>query len=68
MPGRVSRAVKQQAEDRGVRGGNWNDTANNLESSNRNNNPTNENNNIGFRVAGPWTRPAVTTVTSRVRP
>jgi len=37
---------------RGLRGGNWNNNSNNLASSNRNNdNPTNENNNIGFRVA-----------------
>lgn len=38
-----------------IRGGNWNNNSNNLQSSNRNNNsPTNENNNIGFRVAGSW--------------
>ncbi len=37
-----------------LRGGNWNNNANNMSSSNRNNdNPTNENNNIGFRVASP---------------
>lgn len=42
-------------ESRVVRGGNWNNNSNNLQSSNRNNNsPTNENNNIGFRVAGSW--------------
>jgi hypothetical protein len=45
------------AESRVLRGGNWNNTSNNLQSSNRNNNtPTNENNNIGFRVAGSWLR------------
>lgn len=34
------------------RGGNWNNSANNLQVGNRNNNnPYNENNNIGFRVA-----------------
>jgi len=39
---------------RGLRGGSWNNNENNLRSSNRNdNNPTNENNNIGFRVASP---------------
>ena len=39
---------------RGLRGGNWNNNSNNLAASNRNNdNPTNENNNIGFRVASP---------------
>ncbi len=42
------------SENRAIRGGNWNNTENNLRSSNRNNNdPTNENNNIGFRVARP---------------
>ncbi|WP_129589837.1 SUMF1/EgtB/PvdO family nonheme iron enzyme [Rubritalea profundi] len=41
------------AESRVIRGGNWNNNSNNLQSSNRNNNsPGNENNNIGFRVAG----------------
>jgi hypothetical protein len=39
------------AAPQGLRGGSWNNNANNLQSSNRNNNPTNENNNIGFRVA-----------------
>jgi RNA-directed DNA polymerase len=39
---------------RGVRGGNWNNNSNNLHASNWNNNdPTNENNNLGFRVASP---------------
>ena len=38
--------------DRGLRGGSWNNTENNLRASNRNSNdPTNENNNIGFRLA-----------------
>ena len=42
-------------ESRLIRGGNWNNTSGNLASSNRNNNsPTNENNNVGFRVAGSW--------------
>jgi formylglycine-generating enzyme required for sulfatase activity len=37
---------------RGLRGGSWNNNENNLRSSNRNDNDaTNENNNIGFRVA-----------------
>lgn len=46
-------------ESRVLRGGNWNNTSNNLQSSNRNNNgPTNENNNVGFRVAGSWLRGA----------
>ncbi|MGK0188649.1 MAG: hypothetical protein ACI9R3_004460 [Verrucomicrobiales bacterium] len=51
------------AESRVLRGGNWNNTSNNLQSSNRNNNnPTNENNNNGFRVAGSWLRaPAMVT-------
>lgn len=40
---------------RGLRGGSWNNNENNLRSSNRNdNNPTNENNNVGFRVASPY--------------
>ena len=44
----------RHAKNRGIRGGNWNNTATNLQSSNRNNNtPTNSNNNIGFRVARP---------------
>ncbi len=35
-----------------IRGGNWNNNARNCRSANRNNNnPTNRNNNIGFRVA-----------------
>lgn len=38
--------------NRGLRGGAFNNNDNNLQSSNRNNNnPTNENNNIGFRVS-----------------
>ena len=37
---------------RGLRGGSWNNNENNLASYNRNNNtPTNENTNVGFRVA-----------------
>jgi len=37
---------------RGIRGGAFNNDANNLAASNRNNNnPTNQNHNIGFRVA-----------------
>jgi formylglycine-generating enzyme required for sulfatase activity len=39
---------------RGLRGGSWNNNENNLRASNRNTNtPTNENNNVGFRVADP---------------
>ena len=39
---------------RGLRGGNWNNNAFNWSSSNRNtNDPSNENNNIGFRLASP---------------
>jgi hypothetical protein len=39
---------------RGLRGGNWNNNASNLSSSDRNtNDPSNENNNIGFRLASP---------------
>ena len=39
---------------RGLRGGSWNNNENNLCASTRNNNgPTNENNNVGFRVAMP---------------
>jgi len=35
-----------------VRGGSWHNNSNNLHASNRNDNdPTNENNNIGFLVA-----------------
>jgi formylglycine-generating enzyme required for sulfatase activity len=42
------------ALSRGIRGGSWNNNANNLSASNRNNNdPSNENNNIGFRLASP---------------
>jgi formylglycine-generating enzyme required for sulfatase activity len=38
--------------NRGLRGGAFNNNDNNLQSSNRNNNnPTNENDNIGFRVS-----------------
>ena len=40
-------------ESRVLRGGNWNNDSGNLTASNRNDNsPTNENNNVGFRVAG----------------
>jgi hypothetical protein len=43
---------KRDENDRGLRGGSWNNTENNLRASNRNsNNPTNESNNIGFRLA-----------------
>jgi len=39
---------------RGIRGGNWNNNASNVSSANRNtNDPSNENNNIGFRLASP---------------
>lgn len=37
-----------------LRGGSWNNNANNLRAANRNNNnPTNQNNNIGFRCGAP---------------
>jgi formylglycine-generating enzyme required for sulfatase activity len=41
---------------RGLRGGSFDNNDNNLRADNRNNNdPANENNNIGFRVASsPW--------------
>jgi hypothetical protein len=46
--------VKKSGSSRGLRGGSFNNYENNLRASNRNNNdPTNENNNIGFRVARP---------------
>ncbi|MEO0786929.1 MAG: SUMF1/EgtB/PvdO family nonheme iron enzyme, partial [Pseudomonadota bacterium] len=45
-----------------LRGGSWNNNPQNLRSANRNrNNPTNRNNNIGFRVASTlhhWARAA----------
>jgi hypothetical protein len=45
---------RQSGSNRGLRGGSFNNNANNLAASTRNdNNPTNENNNIGFRVASP---------------
>ncbi len=48
----MARMGKWDNNDRGVRGGSWNNTENNLRASNRNSNtPTNENNNIGFRLA-----------------
>jgi len=34
-----------------LRGGGWNNNWNNVRAANRNNNPTNRNNNIGFRCA-----------------
>ena len=38
--------------NRVIRGGSWNNSANNIRSANRNNNnPSNSNNNIGFRLA-----------------
>jgi len=44
---------KTTGELRLIRDGSWNCGSGNLASSNRNNNsPTNENNNVGFRVAG----------------
>jgi hypothetical protein len=37
-----------------LRGGSWNNNANNVRSANRNNNnPGNDNNNIGFRCSAP---------------
>jgi formylglycine-generating enzyme required for sulfatase activity len=45
---------RRSGSNRGIRGGSWNNDASNLAASNRNNNdPTNENDNIGFRVASP---------------
>ena len=42
-------------ESRSLRGGNWDNSSGNLTASNRNDNsPTNENKNVGFRVAGSW--------------
>jgi retron-type reverse transcriptase len=42
----------REMNNRGLRGGSFNNNDTNLQSSNRNNNnPTNENNNIGFRVS-----------------
>ncbi|MBR3831021.1 MAG: SUMF1/EgtB/PvdO family nonheme iron enzyme [Muribaculaceae bacterium] len=35
------------------RGGSWNNNANNCRVSNRNNNPDNRNNNLGFRLVMP---------------
>jgi len=50
---------KKSGSSRGLRGGSWNNNENNLRSSNRNDNdPSNENNNIGFRVARPLRAPA----------
>jgi formylglycine-generating enzyme required for sulfatase activity len=44
--------------NRGLRGGTFNNNPNNLAASNRNDNdPTNENNNVGFRVASPRDAP-----------
>jgi formylglycine-generating enzyme required for sulfatase activity len=44
--------------NRGLRGGSFDNNPNNLAASNRNdNNPTNENNNVGFRVASPRDAP-----------
>ena len=43
--------AQRAGSSRGVRGGAFNNNANNLAASDRNNNPTNENNNIGFSVA-----------------
>lgn len=54
-----------------LRGGSWNNNPQNLRSANRNrNNPTNRNNNLGFRVASTlqtWARAAVFT-DRRARP
>ncbi|NLV43003.1 MAG: SUMF1/EgtB/PvdO family nonheme iron enzyme [Candidatus Hydrogenedentes bacterium] len=46
------RATKRVRAGRLLRGGNWNNNANNCRAANRNNNnPNNRNNNIGFRLA-----------------
>ncbi|HAS81772.1 MAG TPA: hypothetical protein DCS43_03625 [Verrucomicrobia bacterium] len=48
----VSDRVQSIGSNRVNRGGSWNNTAANCRSANRNrNNPTNRNNNLGFRVA-----------------
>jgi formylglycine-generating enzyme required for sulfatase activity len=48
------------SSSRGLRGASWNNNSNNLAASNRNDNTaTNENNNMGFRVARP---PAISQV------
>lgn len=48
------KAGQNNGSARGLRGGTWNNNENNLRASNRNSNdPANENNNIGFRVAKP---------------
>ena len=47
----------RDTSNRGLRGDSFNNKDNNLQSANRNNNPTNENNNIGFRVSSLRTGP-----------
>ena len=50
MP-KSDRLTRRNDLDRVLRGGNWNNNANNCRTANRNNNnPDNRNNNIGFRV------------------
>ena len=50
-----------------IRGGNWNNNSNNLSSSTRNaNNPANENNNIGFRVASPRNKAGLAACGARI--
>ncbi|MBN1610412.1 MAG: SUMF1/EgtB/PvdO family nonheme iron enzyme [Polyangiaceae bacterium] len=47
------------ADNRVIRGGSWNNNADNLRATNRNNNtPTNRNNNIGLRCAKTVTCPS----------
>ncbi|MBI4871803.1 MAG: SUMF1/EgtB/PvdO family nonheme iron enzyme [Candidatus Riflebacteria bacterium] len=44
-------AHRERGNGRLIRGGSWNNNANNLRAAYRNNNtPTNRNNNIGFRA------------------
>ena len=47
-------ATRRTGSNRVLRGGNWNNNAQNARSANRNNNtPANRNNNNGFRLASP---------------
>jgi hypothetical protein len=52
-----------------IRGGSWNNNAINCRVANRNNdNPTNRNNNIGFRSVLPPAQPGATTAPRLTRP
>lgn len=49
------KSLEGPSSSRGLRGGSWNNNSNNLHASNRNDNdPTNQNNNVGFRAASSW--------------